>query len=561
MGCVNLRESDDQKTVEVVLEQASDAEEIDAERIQKLLEESGYSGCKWEDKGINELVSAAEAILSDNGKEDIYFPVSFIVAKRIDAQLSLELSRDKLTATATIRSAHGGKSIGPNQLKKALAEANILKGLRTNELKALLTEAHQAKPGTVIQKVIACGKTPEHGQDGEWISDVQTLREQLCAPKEREDGTVDMLDFGDMVTVKEGEILMHLEPPTPGTSGFTVTGDTLLPEPGKEVPFTPAEGVTLNESKDQILATCQGIPVEQPTGMRVDQIYTAPEVNLSTGNVTFDGSVIIHGDVSDSVTISATGDITIGGSVYYSTLEAGGDIIVKKGVIGRQQDNQKEFNIDELNCQLNAQGHIHIGFAQYTKLQAQKDIHVEKQLLHCFVETTERLDIGRGTKDRNSKLIGGLTMANKGVTCANFGTEAFIPTEIRMCCQHQEVIELEQQLSKKLSENEKLLSEMSMLLPKYNKLPKSADTEAKKHQLSLAIDKTSKLIAVLKPKVSKLRTERDKQLSSVEMTILSKIYPNVKVHIADYRVKMTEEHQSGRVCFKEGEVVYTSGLN
>ncbi len=556
MGCVNLRESDDHRTVEAVLEQSEEAENIDVEFIQKLLEESDFRRCKYEDSGIHQLVSAAEALLAEKEQNDINLPISFIVAKRIDAQLSLQLSPDKLTATAVIRSAYGGRSIGPNQLKQALEAANIRKGLKSKEIKALLTEAHHATPGTTTQKEIACGKNPEHGQDGQWISDVKTLRQQLSKPKQREDGTVDMLDFGEIVTVKEGELLMHLEPPTPGKSGFTVTGEAIPPKPGKEVPFSPAEGVTLSESKDQILATRQGIPIEQPRGMRVDQIYTASKVDLSTGHVDFDGSVIIQGDVSDSMKVTATGDITIGGSVYYATIEAGGDILVKNGVIGRQQENAKQFIVDEINCQLTAAGHIQLGFAQYTKLQANKDIKVEKQLLHCFTQTKGLLDIGRGPKDRNSKLIGGITMACKGIFCANYGTEAFIPTEVRMCCNYQELMDLEQKISSKLPENEQLLQEMKLLLPSYKELPNTPESSRKTQQLKQAIVQTQKLVATLKHKIKKLRRARDSQLGSAKLCIRGKIFPNVKIQIANFPLKITDEHQGGSVYFKQGEVIY-----
>jgi uncharacterized protein (DUF342 family) len=310
MAFISLRETDDHNSVVAILEQPEEAQKLDAETVLNLLEASDFSTFQFEDAGINQLVHAAEQLLSEMPAEEINLPVSFIVAKRIDAQLSLQLSPDKLSVTATIRAAYGGKSIGPEKIKRALAEANIRKGLKTQEINRLLKEAHHARPGTTLQAEIACGKAPVHGQDGQWIADIRTLREQLTTPKKREDGTVDLLDFGEIMTVKEGELLMHLEPPTPGLDGFTVTGEILPPKPGKEVPFTPAEGVLLNEDKDQILAARQGIPVEHARGIRVDQVYTAAKVDVGTGHITFDGSVIIQGDVEESMKITATGDIT-----------------------------------------------------------------------------------------------------------------------------------------------------------------------------------------------------------------------------------------------------------
>lgn len=556
MGCISLKETDDHNSVIATLQQPTEAEEVNTATIHHLLEESDFSTFKCEDSAISQLVSAAEKILSEEEQSEISLPVSFIIAKRIDAQLSLQLSPDKLSATATIRAAFGGKPIGPEKLKKALAAANIRKGLKTQELTSLLKEAHQAQPGSTIQKEIACGRAPKHGRDGQWIADVQTLRQQLSAPKEREDGTVDLLDFGEIMTVKEGELLMHLEPPTPGQNGFTVTGEIIPPKPGKEVPFTPAEGVLLSESKDQILAARQGIPVEQPRGMRVDQIYTASKVDVSTGHITFDGSVIIQGDVEESMKISATGDVTIGGSVYYADIEAEGDIVVRKGVIGRQQDSSKTFNIDEINCHLTAKGHIHIGFAQYTRLEAEKSIKVDKQLLHCFTQTKDRLDIGSNPKDRNGKLIGGITYACKGVSSAHFGAEAFIPTEIRMCCNYQELQTIEEQLNGKLKTNQNLLNEMVLLLPQYKALPKTEDNYKKTKHLIEAVKHTKQLVATLKHKVRQLRQVRDNRLSSAQLIARGNIYPNVKIHIADNPYKVTQERIKGGICYKQGEVIY-----
>ncbi|MCP4597725.1 DUF342 domain-containing protein [Neptuniibacter sp.] len=557
MACLSLREAEDHLSVEAVLEHPDEGETVDFETIQHLLEEADLTSLKWEDAAINQIISAAEE--PDN--EQTRFPISFIIAKRIDAQLSLQLSADKLTATATIRAAYGGKPIGPKQLKQALAAANIRKGLRNKELSALLKEAHQAKPGSTIEKEIACGRNAEHGKDGEWISDVKTLRQQLNQPKERGDGTVDLLDFGEIMTVKEGELLMHLEPPTPGKMGFTVTGEVIPPKPGKEVPFTPSEGVILSESKDQILAARQGLPVEQPRGMRVDQIYTAAKVDIGTGHISFDGSVIIQGDVEDGMKISATGDITIGGSVYYAHIEAGGDIIVRKGVIGRQQqDSSQHFNPEELNCHLQAEGHVQIGFAQYAKLDAEKGIIVDKQLLHCLSQTRGLLEIGRAPRDRNSKLIGGLTHACKGVSCANYGTEAFIPTEIRLCCHYEESKTHEQQLSEKLNSNQKLLNELRLLLPEFKTLPKTMDTLEKTKRLVSAIKHTAKLVSALKHQIRKLRAYRENQLHSAQMIARGYIYPNVKVYIADLPYKFTKECAGGGIAFRDGEAMYEPEL-
>ena len=55
---------------------------------------------------------------------------------------------------------------------------------------------------------------------------------------------------------------------------------------------------------------------------------------MASGNIQFDGSVVIQGDVAKGMSVKATGDIEVAGIVEMASLEAGGNITVKSGVIG-----------------------------------------------------------------------------------------------------------------------------------------------------------------------------------------------------------------------------------
>ena len=59
------------------------------------------------------------------------------------------------------------------------------------------------------------------------------------------------------------------------------------------------------------------------------------DIDYHTGNIDFNGDVVISGSVQPQFSVKATGTISIGGYVEPGEyISAGGDILVKRGVVG-----------------------------------------------------------------------------------------------------------------------------------------------------------------------------------------------------------------------------------
>ena len=58
------------------------------------------------------------------------------------------------------------------------------------------------------------------------------------------------------------------------------------------------------------------------------------DVDYSTGNIDFSGDVHICGDVRENFTVHAQGTVTVDGLVEAATVEAGGDLVIARGVVG-----------------------------------------------------------------------------------------------------------------------------------------------------------------------------------------------------------------------------------
>ena len=75
------------------------------------------------------------------------------------------------------------------------------------------------------------------------------------------------------------------------------------------------------------------------------------------------------------------------GFVDSATLSAEGDVIVNKGIIGRQ------LKEGELSTKISAKGQICAQFIQYSDLEAEGEILVTKQLLHSNTKTKRTLTV------------------------------------------------------------------------------------------------------------------------------------------------------------------------
>ena len=132
---------------------------------------------------------------------------------------------------------------------------------------------------------------------------------------------------------------MRRFPPTTGTAGRNVRGVPVEPKAGKDASF---EGNMVGAyfsagDPNLLLATFAGQPVHRGNNVHVEPVYRIREVNLATGNISFDGTVEVEGEVLPGMKVHATGEIVIGGVVDGAFLEAGGDIHVGGGIIAKSQ--------------------------------------------------------------------------------------------------------------------------------------------------------------------------------------------------------------------------------
>lgn len=337
--------------------------------------------------------------------------ISILIGEQKPAQLTLRISDNKMEAEAMVEAPYGGTSLVTEQVLNQLRHSGILNGIRRRAIEAIVTHSKEAPPGASMTLLIAKGKFPSDGVNTSFKRLVEDARTRLLKPQAKDKHRVDMRDFGAMVSVKAGTPILERIPFTEGVPGYTVTGEAINTKDGQDKPLKAGTGTTIDPNNPNLLiATVDGLPSFIDNTANIDDTLTLKGVDITTGHIDYDGSVIIDGNVSPGMHVNASGDITVNGYVDSATLRAKGNITVTKGVIGRQTDPDiadDKFTVPEHTTQIISDATIWVAYCQYATLIALHGIFVERQITHCKVISAAKMHVGGEAKAAAGKIIGG----------------------------------------------------------------------------------------------------------------------------------------------------------
>jgi hypothetical protein len=370
------------------------------------------------------------------------------LAEAVDATIKVTLTPDGLEARLDIAPAEGGTAASRDAVLAALNKAGVAFGIQEEAIDSAVAS------GSAVGEVVARGEAPEHGING-WLEPlIPQVRDRR--PHEDESGHIDYHDLGEIMVVHPGDPLMRLHPPTVGKDGCTVSGKPLPARPGKPVKFAGklAGASPSPDDPDLLLAEITGQPVIVRDGMTVEPVFKVDRVGSASGNINFEGNVAVRGDVDAGMIVRATGDIEIGGVVDLATLEAGGNIVIKGGVIGGL--GHAGAGEQHVRCG----GSFNATYAQQASIEAGDSIFIDDMALQCELTALNHITIGN---KRRGHLIGGTARATLSITARVVGSPNQGQTHLAAGFDpkmRKQLLELQRQRDerrKQLDEVEKLL--------------------------------------------------------------------------------------------------------
>jgi uncharacterized protein (DUF342 family) len=250
-----------------------------------------------------------------------------------------------------------------------LNEKNVCYGIDWSVIDQLLASGEFDR-----ETIIASASPPIPGKDAEVMETVQI--DTNAHPAILEDGSVDYRQIENINQVQAGDVLAVRNPPTPGIPGTSVFGNPLSPEPGEDLGLPVGKNTKPNESETELRAELNGFVYREGKRICVSSVFVADGVNFKTGNIRYQGDVLIQGDVLPGFTVVAGGNIRVEGVVESAHLESTeGSVSVRGAVVGKGE------------AKIVAARKIMLDSAQDASLKCGGSITVARYLRNCAVET------------------------------------------------------------------------------------------------------------------------------------------------------------------------------
>lgn len=473
---LSLSTSEDKRKLLANFSPAENLTPIDLDWLQQKITAAGYAQLFLFEQALAQLITRISTASE---------PFSLEIGEVRDASAAIEIAADKMTAWLTVAAPCGGAAITREQIDRALSDKGVTAGILDEEIGKALEN------GAADRILIAQGREAVHGEDGRLECLIAMARDRH--PHLDENDIADYRDLGGIVSVHQGERLMQKHPPTAGEAGENVLGQIIPAKPGKEAMYsTQLKGAIADpENPAFLIAEIAGQPVEVSHGMIVEPTVTLKTVDLSTGNLDFDGTVHITGDVHAGMSIRATGDIHVDGTVEAATLDAGGDIIVKGGIIGHGEvhehpDEKKKSEIARIRCKGSCSAH----FIENASVETDDSILVANLVMQSELAALNQIMVGQPGSGMG-RIIGGLTEATLLVQAATIGSPAGVRTRVMVGSNpylHDKLKRTNQFLDKKATEMIEVVKLLGFIASHPERIPAGILSKAENTQMALMLD-------------------------------------------------------------------------
>ncbi|MFV2056077.1 MAG: DUF342 domain-containing protein [Thiohalomonadales bacterium] len=413
----NIELHDDGKSVFLTSNKVAYRTPISVAWLMDQLHNSRYAHAKIDPIALRQWIKTYNSGHEGDGGYNCGEEISAAVAELIDAQCEIKVDADSMSAYLYITPAMGGHDISRRNIVEAIIKSHISRGI----INRSITEALQQTDASKL--LIAKGRPPQHGSDSSFEI-VNTGLQKACESKNSSIKTEDSR-HKVLVQAQTGEVLMKRTPPTAGIDGEDIYGCAVTAYQGQSGQYPQnLSGVTPSPEDPNLLCASisgQATPVEN--GFNVLPIITLDQVDLSTGNIDFDGTVHVRGNVCSGMSIISSGDVFIDGRVEHAAhIRADGDISINIGIFGQIDEQDQTPQRKNQQTELQGGGNIFITTASHVRIQCEQSLIVNDQMTRCEVDVKHHVQVGAGDFDTRSSLTGcidGGTIKAGYSICAN----------------------------------------------------------------------------------------------------------------------------------------------
>lgn len=250
-------------------------------------------------------------------------------------------------------------------------------------------------------------------------------------PKEVDGGKVDHYQIGIVNHIQQDEWIGDWTLPTEGIPGMTVLGKPVKPDRGKPAKIL-YDKKSIYEIQDgnkiSIYARYNGAMKIEPNGCVVIANHLMVEnVDFSTGNIDFDGSVTINGTIEDGFSVIARENIEIKGDqgigCVKEIVSKEGNVLLCGGINGRGKSVIRAMNITSK-------------YISNANIFAEETLSVKNYILNSCVEAKEII-----MDNPSAQIAGGEIKNCSKIVTGLLGNETELKTNIDLRELNKEILE------------------------------------------------------------------------------------------------------------------------
>ncbi|MEZ3426116.1 MAG: FapA family protein [Lachnospiraceae bacterium] len=430
----------------------------------------------------------------------------------------------------------------PSETGKALTAQDILGDLAGKQIKYGIQkeniEEAIAKELYCTDIVAAQGQEPREGKDA--VIEYYFNADAKARPTVKDDGSVDFFHLNTISHCKAGDVLARLTPADLGENGTNIMGAVIKPAAVKNLLLKYGKNVELAEDKLTLKAQVSGHVVLEEERVVVSNVLELKSVDISTGNIDYDGSVTVTGNVQANFSVRAKGNIVVNGLVESAYLEASGDIIIARGMAGMNKG------------ELKAGGNVVAKFLESAKVSAGGYITAES-ILHSTVMAGKEITVD----GRRGFITGGRICATNLIKAKTFGSTMGTSTVLEVGADPSVKVRYAE-VQKQVAELQKMVSSLDPIISTY--------IQKRKQGVKLTGEQLQYLASVVKTKEQKLpelkKAQKEMavlaevvdQQAHAQVVVQESVYPGVKVVIGDVSMIVQKEQQYCRFVKQQGDV-------
>lgn len=446
----------------------------------------------------------------------------------------LTITPDKMQAYAKFFAAsEGGEEVTAGEILRDLEAKGIKCGVKEEEIRQFLQHKEYCE-----DILIAEGTPPVQGSDA--YIEYQFNTDKKAKPTLKEDGSVDFFNLNILNHCKKGDVLAVLNKEEPGKAGMNLFGEPIKPADVKPAVLKFGNNIELSENGRMLTSLVDGHVELVEDSVFVSDMLEVENVDNSTGNIDYEGSVQINGNVSTNFEVKARGDIVVKGVVEGATLQADGNIIIARGMNGMGRGS------------LSAGGNIVAKFLENATAQADGYIASES-ILHSRIMAGGEVNVD----GKRGFITGGRVCATGGINVKTLGSEMGADTIVEVGADPKIKTRIAQ-LQKLIEEDTKTLQTIQpVLVAAKQKVEQGVklSQEQLKHIQSLAVVNQQKSDA-LKANQAELNELMEQAGNTTEARIRVKgmVYPGTKVCIGDVSMTVQKNTHYCRFVRERGDV-------